>query len=231
MGDCSNSFGFLPRPPTGPEERPPAHMHFKDMESAAEAAAESAKKAIAAAQAAAYLANKGPNQVTQSPGFNYNLNFSSTDHGLVGAYPPVNSNGPFMSNDPPINSHYNMGYEAKIPRRMNESESFDRSHYLNNEERRPENGGDYRQEGGYRRHTFNGGPHVDIKFDESDCDEGIETQDTTTYTGSICPPPGRDPPPVPSSNFQKSPAPGVHPKLPDYDTLAARFEALKYRKS
>lgn len=200
------------------------HMHFKDMESAAEAAAESAKKAIAAAQAAAYLANKGPNQFTQSPGFRYNSNISSTDHGL-GSY-PVNSNGPFMSNNhPQINSQNNMSYAAKLPGRMQESESFDRSHFMNNEDRKPESGG------GYRRHSYNAPrAHSDIKFDESDSDEEID-QNQDTYNGNDnCPRPGRDPPPVPSSNFQQSPAPGVHPKLPDYDTLAARFEALKYRK-
>uniref|UniRef100_F6HRY7 IST1-like protein n=1 Tax=Vitis vinifera TaxID=29760 RepID=F6HRY7_VITVI len=113
---------------TGTEESPP--MHFKDMESAAEAAAESANKAIAAAQAAAYLANKGPNLVTQSPGFNNNLN------------------------------------------------------------RRPNNGDDRQA---YRRHSYNApSAHSNIKFDESDSDEEIETQDT--YAG-IQPPPGRDPPP------------------------------------
>ena len=191
---------------TGTEERPP--MHFKDMESAAEAAAESANKAIAAAQAAAYLANKGPNLVTQSPGFNNNLNVSSTDHGLQ-SY-----------------SQSNMGYEAKIPGRMHESQSFDRSHHLNTEERRPNNG-DNRQ--AYRRHSYNApSAHSNIKFDESDSDEEIETQDT--YAG-IQPPPGRDPPPIPPSHFQQSPVPSVHPKLPDYDALTARFEALKYRKS
>jgi vacuolar protein sorting-associated protein IST1 len=36
---------------------------------------------------------------------------------------------------------------------------------------------------------------------------------------------------VPSSHFNLDPVARVHPKLPDYDELAARFEALKYRKS
>lgn len=188
-------------------------MHFKDMESAAEAAAESAKKAIAAAQAAAYLANKGTNQVNPSPGFNNNFNVSNTNYGLR-SY-SLNSSCPLRPSDAPINSQNNMGNGGFLGK-VQESQSFGISHYLSTEERKPDNG-DYSQ-ANIRRHTYGAPPaHSDIKFDESDCDEEIETEDG--HPGS-CPPPQRHPPPVPS----------VHPKLPDYDALAARFEALKYRK-
>ncbi|XP_023544297.1 IST1-like protein [Cucurbita pepo subsp. pepo] len=70
----------------------------------------------------------------------------------------------------------------------------------------------------YRRHSYN---PTDIKFDESDCEE--ETQMDDGADGGVSRPPDGNPPPIPSSR--------VHPKLPDYDTLAARFEALKYRKT
>jgi len=70
----------------------------------------------------------------------------------------------------------------------------------------------------YRRHSYN---PTDIKFDESDCEE--ETQMDDGADGGDSRPPDGNPPPIPSSR--------VHPKLPDYDTLAARFEALKYRKT
>lgn len=80
-----------------------------------------------------------------------------------------------------------------------------------------------------RRQSYNSSsPHSDIKFDESDCDEEIETEEPPA---GVCPPPERCPPPVPSSHVNLDPVARVHPKLPDYDELAARFEALKYRKS
>ncbi|XP_021747812.1 IST1-like protein [Chenopodium quinoa] len=59
------------------------------------------------------------------------------------------------------------------------------------------------------RHT-----HTDIKFDESDCDEDIEMEQQP-----------------PSGMHGKPGTPSIHPKLPDYDALSARFEALKYRKT
>ncbi|OWM68262.1 IST1-like protein isoform X2 [Punica granatum] len=69
----------------------------------------------------------------------------------------------------------------------------------------------------YRRHSYNApSVHSDVKFDESDFEDEIEMD--------------RLPPPVPSSQTKRDPVPLVHPKLPDYDDLAARFEALKYRK-
>ncbi|XP_023003886.1 IST1-like protein [Cucurbita maxima] len=70
----------------------------------------------------------------------------------------------------------------------------------------------------YRRYSYN---PTDIKFDESDCEE--ETRVDNEDGGGVHRPPDRNPPPVPSSR--------VHPKLPDYDTLAARFEALKHSRT
>jgi vacuolar protein sorting-associated protein IST1 len=58
----------------------------------------------------------------------------------------------------------------------------------------------------------------DIKFDESDCDEEeFEIEDRMTK------PPNRVAPSLPLVHR-------VHPKLPDYDEVTERFEALKYRK-
>ncbi|KAH6797039.1 hypothetical protein C2S52_021593 [Perilla frutescens var. hirtella] len=102
---------------------------------------------------------------------------------------------------------------------------------------------------------------TDIKFDESDCDEEIEMEEPpSTNAGkfnrrhSYNVPPARSnarydeydedddydelsqpaigtgdrPPERPAPQI---PARRVHPKLPDYDTLAARFEALKQHKA
>ncbi|KAJ6733305.1 IST1 FAMILY MEMBER [Salix koriyanagi] len=81
-----------------------------------------------------------------------------------------------------------------------------------------------------RRQSYNSSSaHSGIKFDESDCDEEIETEEPPA--AGVYPPPERFPPPVPSSHVNLDSVARVHPKLPDYDELAARFEALKYRKS
>ncbi|TYG45731.1 hypothetical protein ES288_D11G198200v1 [Gossypium darwinii] len=108
-------------------------------------------------------------------------------------------------------------------RRMNESRSFGTFYPPSTEDVRPGNNG-----GGKtcRRHSYNHAPaaHSDIKFDESDCDEEIEIEDYPSGSTDL-------PPPVPSLEKQDSSIHRVHPKLPDYDDLAARFEALKYRKS
>jgi hypothetical protein len=213
--------GYFPRSTSTGEN---GNLHFKDTASAAEAAAESANKAIAAAQAAAYLANRDFNQATQASVLDNKLYASSINHGFETPY--GNSTGTFMPNDrSPVNLQ-NAGHQLKAPGNpYDESQSFGRSHYVSSEETRTTdvNGGKV-----YRRHSHNAPPsgHSDIKFDESDCDEEIEMEEPPS---GIFPPPERCPPPVPPS-YQDS-AHRVHPKLPDYDALAARFEALKRRKS
>ncbi|XP_031276051.1 IST1-like protein [Pistacia vera] len=198
-------------------------MRFEDTTSAAEAAAESAKQAIAAAQAAAHLASKGSKQFTQSSGFDEIPNASCNKPGSANL--SGNSAGPFMSNYPPVSSE-NIDHQSKSPGGMFESHSFDRSHYLSHEERRPA----HTESGNvYRRHSYNApSAHSDIQFDESDCDEEIEMEEPPA---SIYQPPERPPPPVPSTLGKQDSVHHVHPKLPDYDDLAARFESLKYRKS
>lgn len=104
-----------------------------------------------------------------------------------------------------------------------------------------------------RRHSYNAASaNSDVKYDDSDCDEEIEMEshphsqpsdldsrqmyrrhsynvpsvhsggnfDESYYGGETAPPPERPAPQVPR----------VHPKLPDYDELTSRFEALKYQK-
>ncbi|KAL5754349.1 hypothetical protein ACOSP7_022569 [Xanthoceras sorbifolium] len=195
-------------------ERVRGCMHFEDTASAAEAAAKSAKNAIAAAQAAAYLASRDSKQFMQAPSFD-EISNTSHNHPRPGAL-SGNSTDLFTSPDPPINSQH-MHHQSRAPGRMYESQNFDRSPYPSHDESsRPIHG----EEDGKvsRRQSYNApsSAHSDIKFDESDCDEEIEMEEP--------------PPPVPSLGKQDS-VHRVHPKLPNYDDLAARFEALKYRKS
>nr|GMC62586.1 IST1-like protein [Ipomoea batatas] len=104
-----------------------------------------------------------------------------------------------------------------------------------------------------RRHSYNA--NSDVKYDESDCDEEIEME-SPTNAGRYPPSQPTDhdsrqiyrrhsyntaPSQHSGVNFEESyyaqpperPAPQVprvHPKLPDYDELTSRFEALKYQK-
>ncbi|XP_071914511.1 uncharacterized protein [Coffea arabica] len=80
-----------------------------------------------------------------------------------------------------------------------------------------------------RRHSYTVPPaKSDVKFDESDVDEEIEMEKPGQGMNQ---PPHRPAPQAPGMQGKQDSFPRVHPRLPDYDTLAARFEALKYRKS
>ncbi|EEF40664.1 protein with unknown function [Ricinus communis] len=214
------------------------NIQFQDTASAAEAAAESAKQAIAAAQAAAHLANKNFNPGSQAPGFDHKLNASAINTGF--SMLSGNTMGLSMANDPRINCQV-MDYQSQGLGRIHEPQNFERSNYASTEETRSmQMDGDriYRRHSYnetrpnqmdghnvHRRHSYNtSSPKSEIKFDESDCDEEIEMEESPA--GIYAPPPKRPPPPVPSSHIHQ-----VHPKLPDYDSLAARFEALKYQRS
>ncbi|XVE82410.1 hypothetical protein DITRI_Ditri16bG0002300 [Diplodiscus trichospermus] len=208
--------------PKEPMTRGEGPVHFKDTASAAEAAEESAKRAIAAAQAAASLANRDCYQFNEPSCCVKHLNDSSIITGFRNL--SGNSAGGFVPSYPAVNSQH-MDQQYKFSRGVYESRSFERSYYPSNEEAKPNN-----VEGGKacRRHSHNAASaYSDIKFDESDCNEEIEIEDASD---SINLPPEQSPPPVPSYSKQES-IHRVHPKLPDYDDLAARFEALKYRKS
>ncbi|CAI9111021.1 OLC1v1011154C1 [Oldenlandia corymbosa var. corymbosa] len=212
--------------PVTPET--PTNMHsgveernvygFQDSASAAEAAEKSAKEAIAAAEAAAYLAGKEAPSTGFRPSVNnmqkslkrrnsLNINFSNDGH----------------------NTAYNVDDARKINRRhsyivpsTHSDIKFDDSD--GDEEAEMEEEPAYHQ-----RHSYNATPPAvqsDIKFDESDVDEEIEMERPEQS------PPKRDAPRPPFMQVNKQESfSRVHPKLPDYDTLAARFEALKYRKS
>ncbi|KAF2306328.1 hypothetical protein GH714_016461 [Hevea brasiliensis] len=214
-------------------------MQFEDTASAAEAAAESAKEAIAAAQAAAYLANKNHNQALNHLVFNNSsINPATATAYLVNknfnqaSQPPdfstsfintgfgvLSGNSMGIANNPQIN-YTNMDHQSQV---QMDSEHIYRRH--SHKESRP-----IQMDGQtvHRRHSYNASsPNSEMKFDESDCDGEIEMEDSRV--GIYPPPPPKQPPPVPSSHVDR--VPRVHPKLPDYDELAALFEGLKYHKS
>ncbi|KAK7360278.1 hypothetical protein VNO77_02261 [Canavalia gladiata] len=177
-------------------------MHFEDSKSAAEAAAEAAKKAIAAAEVAAYMAMKDYNEAPQPYVYSDKL------------YTGVNS-ATFQNN---------ISYKSTTEEKMHRSHSLPRSDKVNSEDTLPNQ---LYGEKDYRRHSYHPtSAHSDIKFDESDCDEEIEAEEPPVTL-----PPNRLPPPAPSSLIKPDGRIRVHPKLPDYDELAARFDALKFKKS
>ncbi|OIT20799.1 PREDICTED: uncharacterized protein LOC109219710 [Nicotiana attenuata] len=232
---------------------------FDDPASAAKAAAESAKQAIAAAEAAAYLASKDAKASTGRhhsmnnatvdnipfvsgapvPKFSRN-DVAPTSQSIVDLYDDHWSKN--MRN--PEHTHGSSGEEVPID--MKRSQKFYRRHSYNvpssNSDVKYDDDSDCDEEiemedppigntyqhspptdanGGkfYRRHSYNvPSSRSGIKFDESDGDEEIETEEATTGSNRA---PNRPAPQVPR----------VHPKLPDYDTLAARFESLNSRNS
>lgn len=219
-------------------------MQFEDTASAAEAAADSAKKAVAAAQAAAYLASRDSKQFTQAfcisskPDASNNHGgfaaFSGSEFSLENSTAPGN----FHMSQSSYGSHY-VSHEEKRPTDVG-SGNFHRRNSCNASSANSDikfdvcdHDQDNKMEGPpcgkvLRRHSYNAPTaHSDIQWDESDCDEEIEVE---APPGCTSLPPERTPPPIPPSLGKQGSFHRVHPKLPDYEDLAARFEALKYRK-
>lgn len=223
-------------------------MHFQDSASAADAAARSAKEAIAAAEAAAYLVGKE----THAPGFHNNMNggmmnkFSSVRSNSTGIYVPHD----MAQDDEMMDDEYKV--QKSIKRRSSENShsssaehnNFDtqkvyRRHSYNVPSARSDikfDDSDCDEEieveeppSSFRRQNYNVPPaKSDVKFDESDVEEEVEMEKPGQGMNQ---PPYRPAPQAPGMQGKKDSFPRVHPRLPDYDTLAARFEALKYRKS
>ncbi|XP_073293625.1 uncharacterized protein [Primulina huaijiensis] len=217
---------------------------FQDLASAAEAAAE---KALAAAEAAADLAYRG----AQMTGTHKNVNEANFN---TKSY---NSTGNFLPNGLPASqglsdwfddqrrsknasdSEYSRSVSVQDVRTGDDARKILRRQSYNcqtsprsdikfdeadcdDEDIEMENAAiDVDTRKIYRRHSYNvrSTARSDIKFDESDYEDDSEEMDVPTR-GYIQPPPNR-----------QAPVARVHPKLPDYDTLAARFEALKHQKS
>lgn len=218
-------------------------MPYEDSASAAEAAAESARKAVAAAQAAAYLANKEPNQVThihQTPAPFVQNDFSSFSHNQQAKAPEATFGYPNYENyanneerrySPRMETgganrrhSYNSVSFAHPESKFNDGVSVEKFRFSGDDDLLSTHIGDGKM---YRRHSYNvPSKRSNIKFDESDYEEDEEAEDPSS---EACPPPARPPPLAPSS-VTRDAVPRVHPKLPDYDDLAARFEALKYQK-
>ncbi|KAJ0964010.1 hypothetical protein J5N97_029132 [Dioscorea zingiberensis] len=202
-------------------------LQFKDTASAAQAAADCAQKAASAAQAAAYLAKQSSkfDQAstfgTQAPNFS-KVNNSSDGSQTQSSYTTQD----FDPNSPPKNQP-NFAGRAWNSQSFNNNSDFTRGDNI--DAKKTDRSFSYTAP---RKHS-------DIIFDDSD---GVESESENEYgferssKGSA--PPARSPPVLPShidhseektdtddrsgmnklNSFSR-----VHPKLPDYDVLAARF--------
>ncbi|XP_010941392.1 uncharacterized protein [Elaeis guineensis] len=242
---CASSIPVKPTLPSK-DVQPNKHafredstMQFKDAASAAQAAAESAKTAVSAAQAAAFLAKQNSHPFDQTAAtFDttaYSLNKFNRADGLE-KQSLDSSTQSSITNSSSAN-------ELKATGRMFNSQSFNLSNYINDK------GMDTDHMDGKeilrRNSCIVWALNSDIKFDnsdglESDIDEEVEMETSTESR-----PPNRPPPPLPlysdhskeksladdkSKPCTVNPVSGVHPKLPDYEELAAHFEALKLRR-
>ncbi|KAF8095538.1 hypothetical protein N665_0330s0020 [Sinapis alba] len=183
------------------------NTHYHDTESAAVAAAELAKQAVAAAQAAALLANRRDS--------------TKEDH-----YHPCSTR---QSLDSETSSYY-----------YAENRGICRRHSCNNPcVNEPDHTEEAEaKEAERRRHSYNNSPPLppppaatsEIKFDESE--EETKPEEGPLESRASSHPPNRAPPQAPQSSESRRDSSGhqVHPKLPDYDTLAARFDAIRLSK-
>ena len=184
------------------------NTHYHDTESAAEAAAELAKQAVAAAQVAALLANRRDSSnsnkefsISSSSSLNHSTRQSETSS-YYAAKPSV-ANRRYSCNNPGVNEEDYAKTEAEAKGTMR------------------------------RRHTLPPPATTEVKFDESDYyEEDTEPEEGPLQRRASSLPPDRAPPQAPQSAESRRDSSGhhVHPKLPDYDELAARFDSIRQSK-
>ncbi|KAJ0252210.1 Regulator of Vps4 activity in the MVB pathway protein [Hirschfeldia incana] len=183
------------------------NMHYHDPESAAEAAAELAKQAVAAAQVAALLANRRDSSTKEE--FSVSSSTRQSETSSYYSKPSVENRGIYRRhscNNPGVNEEedYAKTEEAEAKETMR------------------------------RRHTLPPPATSEVKFDESDYyEEDTEPEEGPLQRRASSLPPDRAPPQAPpqsSDSRRDSSGHQVHPKLPDYDELAARFDAIRQSK-
>lgn len=211
-------------------------MSFEDVASAAGVAAE---KALAAAEAAALLATYGGKQMPAS----YNgaskggNDFNPISRNSSTKYMP-NSRAEYSTIDQSADAEVENEQRVSDGRKMVRRQSYncqraptdikfdesDCDEEIEMEQPPSTNAGKIN-----RRHSYNVPPaHSGVRYDEYNDDNDEDDEDDADEfcqpaRGFSNQPPERPPPQIPARR--------VHPKLPDYDALAARFEALKHHKT
>ncbi|XP_010432238.1 PREDICTED: uncharacterized protein LOC104716552 [Camelina sativa] len=210
------------------------NTHYHDTESAAEAATELAKQAVAAAQVASLLATRRDSTKefsVSSDHSTYQKDSQYMDHHHPGSRR--------QSRDSETSSYYakpsaeNRGigrrysYNNPVVNESEYEEDYTKTEAEAKETMR-------------RRHSYSSpSPPTppppatsEIKFDESDYYEEETEPEEPPHARVSSLPPNRAPPQALQSNESRRDSSGhhVHPKLPDYDMLAARFEAIRHSK-
>jgi hypothetical protein len=230
-------------------------MEFRDTASAAQAAAEFAAKAASAANSAAQLSKQESSQSRQTNSKSSTNRFTHSFDGLnskengdsdaeseevTTKAPSAANSAAQLSKQESSQSHQT---SFKSITNCFSSHSFDGLIPIENED------SDAESEEVDSRKVFPSNTNVgvgqkrmnsDIKFDESD-GSNSEGDAEEVIVDSPCqiPAPKRAPPPLPKDDFEEndkhsegpkgsgSSGSRIHPKLPDYEELTARFEALR----
>ncbi|CAI9777690.1 unnamed protein product [Fraxinus pennsylvanica] len=205
-------------------------LHYENPASAAEAAADFAKKAASAAEAAAILANRDTNVIGNSRATSNRYAVKKSMKDSIGNSQSLRG-AEMRPHDVEAQSIYRR-HSYNIPS-ADLDMKYDESDYDEEIEMEEPTSGvpklakevtnmDNRKI--YRRHSDNHSVptgHSDIKFDESDRDDDPDEADEFMRGTNL-------PPNMPTQ--EQFPVRHVHRKLPDYDMLAARFEAQKHRR-
>ncbi|XP_022894620.1 uncharacterized protein LOC111408975 [Olea europaea var. sylvestris] len=204
-------------------------LHYENPASAAEAAANFAKKAASAAEAAAILANREANVSgnfrATSNRYAVQKSMKDSSYGnsqsLRGAeMRPHDVEAQSTQRRHSYNipsAHLDIKYEeSDYDEEIEMEEPTSGVPKLAKETTDKDNRKIYRTQSD--NYTVPTGPS-DIKFDESDCDDDPDEADEFLRRTNF-------PPNMPTQ--EQFPVRRVHPKLPDYDMLAARFEAHKH---
>ncbi|XP_078173897.1 regulator of Vps4 activity in the MVB pathway protein isoform X3 [Carex rostrata] len=223
------------------EENDSTTMEFSDTASAAQAAAEFAAKAVSAANSAAQLSKQESSQSHQTSFKSTTNRFSS--HSFDGLNPIENEDSDAAAQLSKQESSQSHQTSFKSTTNRFSSHSFDGLNPIENED------SDADSEEVDSRRVLRSNTNVgvgpkrvnsDVKFDDSDGFQSDEDMEKVKV-GPPCkaPPPKRAPPPLPKDASEEndkhsegskgsgSTGSRVHPKLPDYEELTARYEALR----
>ncbi|CAA3028992.1 IST1-like protein [Olea europaea var. sylvestris] len=201
-------------------------VHYENSASAAEAAAKFAKKATYAAEAAAILASR---DINVSGNSRVMSNGSVVQKSIMKDSSFGNSRSlgvaEFGPNDVDAqNIHRRHSYNIPSAHSDIKYDESDYDEEIEMEEPKLAKQSTNMDNRKIRRHSDNySAPtgHSNIKFDESDRDDDQYEVDEFIRGTNL---------PTKLGTQEQFPVRRVHPKLPDYDTLAARFEAQKHRR-
>ncbi|GJM99430.1 hypothetical protein PR202_ga16526 [Eleusine coracana subsp. coracana] len=210
-------------------------VQFKDAASAARAAAESAERAASAARAAADFVSKNSHASDEAEDCTLSVHESTQPHKRQSM-----SNSSSSSDKGDVDASDEL---KSLGRKASSTDSLNRTNHIEDKDTLPVDLDSRKMRKRNSRATRK--VHSEIKFDDSEglCSETEDENDVEIQSVERPAPPTREPfsenrhseeeepdndfPELPKANFHSR----VHPNMPlDYETLTARFEALKSGK-